>query len=149
MSRFIVLVVFVVAVMGIGFLIGTAFPTGEWYASLEKPSWTPPSEVFVWVWPVLYFLIAVAGWSVFVNAQTGWGLWLANLVFNFLYTPVFFGLHLVGWSVLVVGATLVTAIAFTSATWHRNRLASVCFIPYTLWLGYAFTLSLAIWWANA
>ena len=150
MSRFLVLLVFLVVVVGGGFLVGYLFPAGAWYESLNKPIFNPPNEVFVWVWPVLYVLIAVAGWRVFTLQVRGgaWGLWLINLILNFLYTPLFFGANLLLVSVVVVGLTLLTAIAFVSATWHRDRLASVCFVPYALWLGYAFTLALTIWWIN-
>ena len=150
MSRFLVLLLFLVVVVGGGFLVGYFFPAGAWYEGLNKPIFNPPSEVFVWVWPVLYVLIAVAGWRVFTLQVRGgaWGLWLVNLILNFLYTPLFFGANLLLASVVVVGLTLLTAIAFISATWHRERLASVCFIPYALWLGYAFTLALTIWWIN-
>ena len=150
MSRFLVLLVFLVVVVGGGFLLGYLFPSGAWYAELNKPIFNPPNEVFVWVWPVLYVLIAIAGWRVFTLQVRGgaWGLWLVNLVLNFLYTPLFFGANLLLVSTVVVGLTLLTAIAFISATWNRERVASVCFIPYALWLGYAFTLALTLWWIN-
>ena len=148
--RFVLLIVFIVVVMGGGFLIGTQFPADAWYEALAKPPFTPPDVAFMYVWPVLYLFIAIAGWSVFTNATGGgaWGLWLVNLILNFAYTPVFFGAHALGWSTLVVAATLATAVAFISATWSRNRLAGALFVPYALWLGYAFTLDLSIWYLN-
>ena len=150
MSRFLVLVVFILVVLGGGFLIGTFFPADAWYEGLQKPVFTPPDWVFMYVWPVLYVLIAIAGWSVFTKALTGsaWTLWLVNLLLNFAYTPLFFGAHMLLVSMVVVGLTLLTAIAFISSTWHRDRLAALCFVPYALWLGYAFTLALTIWWLN-
>lgn len=33
-----------------------------WYASLAKPSWTPPRIAFPIVWPILYLLMAVSVW---------------------------------------------------------------------------------------
>ena len=150
MSRFLVLLVFLLVVVGGGLALGYFFQPGEWYAALDKPSFTPPSAVFIYVWPVLYALIAIAGWRVFTNEVSGgaWGWWLVNLVLNFLYTPLAFGENLLGWSTVVVFATLLSAIAFIRSTWHRDRIAGVCFVPYTLWLGYAFTLSVALWWNN-
>ena len=150
MTRFLLLLVFLVVVLGGGLAIGYFFQPGEWYAALDKPSFTPPSIAFAVVWPVLYVLIAFAGWRVFVHDVGGgaWGWWLVNLVLNFLYTPLAFGMNLLGWSAVVVFATLVSAVAFISATWHRDRLAGAAFVPYALWLGYAFTLALALWWAN-
>ena len=150
MSRFLVLLVFLLVVLGGGLAIGYFFQPGEWYAALDKPSFTPPGYVFGIVWPILYVLIAVAGWRVFVTEAGGgtWGWWLVNLVLNFLYTPLAFGENLLGWSTVVVFAALVSSIAFIRAAWYRVRLAGICFVPYALWLGFAFTLSLALWWNN-
>ena len=150
MSRFLVLLVFLLVVLGGGLAIGYFFQPGEWYAGLQKPSFTPPDIVFAYVWPVLYVLVAVAGWRVFIGETGGsaWTLWLVNIVLNFLYTPLAFGENLLGWSTVVVFAALLASIAFIRSTWHRERLAAVCFIPYALWLGYAATLSTALWWGN-
>ena len=150
MSRFLVLLLFIILVVGIGLGLGYFFRPGEWYAALEKPAFTAPSVVFTYVWPVLYVLIAVAGWRVFTTETGGgaWGWWLVALLLNFLYTPLAFGENLLGWSTIVVFAALVAAIAFIRSTWHRERFAGACFVPYTLWLGYAFTLSVALWWTN-
>lgn len=151
MSRFLVLLVFLLVVVGGGLAIGYLFQPGEWYASLEKPAFTPPDQVFAIVWPILYVLIALAGWRVFVGETGGstWGWWLLNLILNFLYTPLAFGTNLLGWSTVVVFAALVASIAFIRSAWYRDRFAGVCFIPYSLWLGYAFTLSVTLWWVNS
>ena len=60
------LIGFLVAVMAAALLGGLAVSDGmgEWYATLPKPAWNPPSWVFGPVWTVLYFLMAVAAWLV-------------------------------------------------------------------------------------
>lgn len=53
--------------LGITFVaafIGSRSMPGDWYASLVKPSWTPPNAIFGPVWSVLYILMAVAAWLV-------------------------------------------------------------------------------------
>jgi len=56
------LVVFLVLVIGIGWLIGATNMPGSWYASLAKPSFNPLDWLFPLAWTILNGLIAVAGW---------------------------------------------------------------------------------------
>ena len=72
---------------------GSLFPTGDWYKSLNKPSWTPPDWVFPIAW--LYLYLAMSYSLVRVYGTPGNDLflifWALQLVFNTLWTPVFFG----------------------------------------------------------
>ena len=60
------LVIFILVVSLVA-VFGSLFLPGEWYASLHKPSWNPPSWVFGPVWSVLYVLMAVAAWQVWLR----------------------------------------------------------------------------------
>ena len=58
-----------------------------WYRTLQKPSWTPPDEVFAPVWTLLYAAMAVAAWLVWQRRQRtpvrgALGLWWLQLVLN-------------------------------------------------------------------
>jgi tryptophan-rich sensory protein len=70
----------------------------NWYSTLIRPSWAPPSWIFGPVWTLLYVLIAVSFGRVFMLAwQKQIGLivalpFLLNLIFNFAFTPLQFGL---------------------------------------------------------
>lgn len=150
MSRFITLIIFIVVLQAVGYFIGTVFSADEWYQVLDKPFFNPPAWIFGVVWPVLYLLVAVAGWRVFVSGGTkpGWGLWVAQLLMNWAWSPVFFGLHMIFWAMVLIFATLVVSIAFTAANWNRDRLAALCFVPYVAWLAFALLLNLSIWLLN-
>ncbi len=150
MSRFILLVVFVVVVEGVGAFMGTQFMAGEWYSALNKPFFNPPAAAFGLVWPILYLLIAFAGWRVFISDGEipGWGYWVIQMVLNFAWSPVFFGAHQIFWAIWVIGGALLASLAFASVTWEKDRLASVCFIPYIAWLGFALLLNVSIWLLN-
>jgi tryptophan-rich sensory protein len=72
------------------------------------------------------------------------GAFLAQLVLNFLWTPVFFGLHAL-WLGFLVIIVLWLCIAATMALFYRiSRPAAYLLIPYFLWVGYASALNLAI-----
>ena len=136
--------------MAITAFSGTQFQPGEWYASLEKPSWNPPNWVFGPVWTVLYVMIALAGW---LNWRTGSNarqpaafIWFAQVVFNGLWSAVFFGLQMPFAALLVVLILLGLIIAFLIAT--PSRPARYLFVPYALWVTFATALNGAIVWLN-
>ena len=37
-------------------------PNLDWYATLQKPGFTPPNETFPVAWTILYALMAVSAW---------------------------------------------------------------------------------------
>lgn len=128
------------------------------YAQLLKPSWAPPSWVFGPVWSVLYAIIAVSFGTVFYRAFTGKLAWMValpfalNLVFNFAFTPIQFGLvnnYLASIDILLVVGTLVWALL---ALWHAApelRWVVYANIPYLLWGVFATSVQLAITYLNA
>lgn len=150
MSRFLTLLVFIVVLQAVGYLIGTAFPADEWYQVLDKPFFNPPGWIFGVVWPILYLLIAIAGWRVFVSGgeTPGWGLWVSQMLMNWAWSPLFFGAHMIFWAMVLLFATLMVSAAFVATTWHRDRLAALCFVPYVAWLAFALLLNLSIWLMN-
>jgi len=129
-----------------GLAIGYLTAPGAWYAGLVKPTFNPPNWVFGPTWTVLYVLIAVAGWRVWLKESRGWPmrLWWAQLVLNFLWTPVFFGAQRIDLALGVVLALLVTVLAFIVASWRRDRTSAWLFAPYAAWVAFASVLNDAI-----
>jgi benzodiazapine receptor len=142
----VILAVFLAVVIGVGGLIGTATTPGAWYASLEKPVFTPPNWLFGPVWTALYVLIAIAGWRTFISEPTGTGmkLWAAQMVLNWLWSPLWFGLQLPWPAFVVIVGILALIVAFIANRWSRDRLSAWLFVPYAAWVGYASLLNLTI-----
>ena len=132
----------------------------NWYSTLVKPLWAPPSWLFGPVWTVLYAIIAVTFGTVFYKAFTGKLPWIValpfalNLIFNFSFTYFQFGLKnnlLASIDILLVLGTLIWALVVIypygegnwslSAVWRTN-------IPYLLWVSFATVLQLTITWMN-
>ncbi len=126
---------------------------GSFYQQLERPSWAPPGSVFSPVWTTLFVLMAIAAWQVWrvdgvVGARTALLLYLVQLVFNVLWSWLFFGWQLGGWAlvevILLWGLILATLIAF----WRTSRLAGMLLVPYLLWVGFAIALNFSVWQLN-
>jgi len=131
--------------------------TYSWYAQLVKPAWAPPSWLFGPVWTVLYAIIAVSFGAVFYRAftkQIPWTVALPfalNLVFNFAFTPLQFGLQnnlLAAADVLFVLGTLVWALVAVWKASPRLRWVVYVNIPYLLWGAFATVLQLTVTYLN-
>lgn len=134
--------------------IGGFFTPGEWYATLKKPAWNPPSWVFGPVWTVLYATMGVAAWLVwrrggFAGQRAALSLYLVQLGLNALWSPLFFGLRQPGLAfadiVLLWLAVLGTVVAFGKA----RLLAGLLLVPYLAWVTFASVLNFTLWRLNA
>jgi tryptophan-rich sensory protein len=128
--------------------------TYNWYQSLIKPAWSPPSWLFGPVWTVLYIIIAVSFGSVFYKAGTGKIPWMValpfilNLVFNFAFTPLQFGLKnnlLAAVDILLVLITMIWAFV---SIWPHARWIVYVNIPYLFWVSFATILQFTITYLN-
>jgi translocator protein len=128
--------------------------TYNWYKSLIKPSWAPPSWLFGPVWTILYCLIAASFGTVFYKAFTGKLPWMValpfalNLVFNFIFSPIQFRLqnnYLAALDILLVLATLIWAMA---VIWPYAKWITYINIPYVLWVSFATVLQLTVTYLN-
>ena len=140
------LILFLILVVGGGLAIGFLTAPGAWYAGLAKPSFNPPNWLFAPVWTALYVLIAVAGWRTFARDRSGgsMAIWWAQLVLNFLWSPVFFAARQIGVALGIILLLLAVVLAFIGASWRRDRVAAWLFVPYAAWLGFASALNAAI-----
>lgn len=130
--------------------MGRLFMPGDWYAALAKPSFNPPGWIFGPVWTVLYIFIAIAGWRIWNRDRRGLSmkLWWAQMMLNFLWTPVFFGAHQIGAALVVIVMLLAVIVGFVAAAWRRDWVAAWLFVPYAAWVAFASVLNGTIWAMN-
>ena len=126
----------------------------NWYSTLIKPSWSPPSWIFGPVWAFLYAIIAVTFGAVFWKAFNGKIPWLValpfvlNLIFNFTFTYFQFGLKnnlLAAADILLILGTLIWALI---AVWPYANWVTYANFPYLLWVLFATFLQLTITYLN-
>ena len=145
------LALFILLVVGIGWAIGVTNLPGAWYAGLQKPPFNPPNWVFAPTWTVLYVMIAVAGWRTYLQEETTalpMQLWLAQMILNFLWSPVFFTLHHMTFALAIILTLLAVIVGFIWVQWRENRVAAGLFIPYAVWVAFASLLNYSIYRLN-
>ncbi len=141
---------FVLGCEAVGLLGAVFTDTGGWYEALEKPFFQPPRWLFAPVWTALYALMGVAAYLVWREGtrrrevRVALGLFAAQLVLNGLWTPLFFGAHLVGVGAAVLVALWVVLALTVRAFFRLRRLAGWLLVPYLLWVTYAAALNVAI-----
>lgn len=147
------LVGFITVCLGAGILGSVATRGGlvPWYATLTKPSWTPPPWLFGPVWTLLYIGMAVAAWRVW-QGRDGAGpmrLFAMQLALNTLWSFLFFGMQRPDLAFVDIVALWLSIAATLASFWRRDRVAGALFVPYLAWVSFASALNLAIWRLNA
>ena len=137
----------------IGFVFTmSAIPT--WYASLQKPFFTPPNWLFAPAWAAFYLLMGISAFIIWRRglsdkpAREALFIFGVQLVINALWSMVFFGLKspLSGVVVIVV---LWVAILYTMYKFYNlSSLAVILLLPYILWVSFAAVLNISIWLLN-
>jgi len=125
-----------------------------WYQSLIKPSWTPSSLTIGTIWTILYPAIFVSFGIIFYKAfkrEIPFFValpFLVNLVANFAFTPILFGLKnlpFASFDILLVWLTIVWGI---KSIWPYSKILAFLQFPYLTWVSIATILQLSITFLN-
>lgn len=156
MKDIIKLLISIVVCQAAGF-IGSIFTTPNiptWYATLRKPSFTPPNWLFAPVWTTLFLLMGISAYLVWRYGLSNSRVRIALLIFivqlivNILWSLVFFGLKspLAGFFVIIALWLLIllTIIHFSNI----SITAGILLIPYILWVSFASVLNFMLWRLN-
>jgi tryptophan-rich sensory protein len=125
----------------------------SFYAGLEQPDWAPPGWLFGPVWTLLFALMAIAAWLVWRNGgfrtnRIALSLFLTQLLFNALWSWLFFAWRLGGPAFADILLLWVLILATLVAFWRAERLAGILLLPYLLWVSFAAFLNYAVWQLN-
>jgi translocator protein len=135
-------------------LLGSLFSVPavrDWYDTLKKPSFTPPSWLFGPAWITLYTLMGISAFLIWRqglahrDVQTALIIFLVQLILNALWSMLFFGLHspLAGLvEIVVLWITIVLTIILFAGI---SMAAALLLIPYFLWTTFAAALNAAFY----
>lgn len=123
-----------------------------WYATLDKPFFSPPNWIFGPVWTTLYFLMGIALYLVISDkkkvirkqARTAVFVFGVQLIFNLLWSLVFFGLHQPLLAFIVIVALWYSIFMTIKYFYKISKPAAYLLIPYIGWVSFASILNLAI-----
>jgi tryptophan-rich sensory protein len=136
-------VIIAIYVIGSGRMVAT---DAEWYRSLPRPAWQPPSSVFGIIWPYNFAMLVTATWLVASRLSTAnQMIWLLSLALSVIaaltWAWLFYGPHLL----LASGFALVLATVFTIPllviAFRVSPVLGFAFLPYQLWLAVATSLA--------
>lgn len=140
------------ALVFLGFLSGKLANSGygnRWFAALAKPDLIPPGWVFGLAWTILYIMMALA-FAVVLHARGARGrgiaivAFLAQLVLNLLWSPLFFRAHLVDEALVLIVALLGLVAVTILLFWRVRPVAALLLLPYLCWLAFASYLNYEI-----
>ena len=121
------------------------------YNDLIKPTLSPPGIVFPIVWTIIYLLIGISYTLLKEKGEVPKEtkqLYYTQLIFNYLWTFIFFVFRLRLLSVLWIIILDVLVIVMTYQFYKQNKLSGILLIPYILWLIFATYLNISIYFLN-
>lgn len=137
--------------------LGTIFTLDAipmWYATLQKPFFSPPNWIFGPVWTLLYTFMGIAAFLVWrerkkPGAKQVLILYGIHLVLNTVWSILFFGLHNPGVALMeiIVLAAMILVLLIRFASY--NKAASILMVPYLAWVCFASVLNAGIWLLNS
>jgi benzodiazapine receptor len=120
-----------------------------WFDALVKPGFMPPGWLFGVAWTILYILLGLALAHI-LHAHGARGrklvliLFLAQLVLNYLWSPLFFAMHQVVPALVVVLAMIGLSAGAAYLLWPIRKAAALLMVPYLAWLCFAAALTFEI-----
>jgi tryptophan-rich sensory protein len=119
-------------------------PLGPWYNGLNKAPWTPPGWVFGASWTLIMICLSIFMWKMdeIPSFRPTLRKWFAiQWILNVLWNPLFFALHLLGWSLIEI-IVLEFFLAFMAIkARQQEKYITWLLTPYVVWLAIAITLN--------
>ncbi|MGJ8695748.1 MAG: TspO/MBR family protein [Verrucomicrobiaceae bacterium] len=127
---------------GLGAFLTTS-SIDTWYADLISPPGTPPNWVFGPVWTTLYAMIGVSFALLWHRHPAQLGrtrptfLFFTQLLLNLVWTPAFFGAHLIEVALVIIVLLWIFIILTIREFKRFSKPAALLLVPYLLWVSYA------------
>ncbi len=150
-------ILFLIGFIGLCLAVGgvsgyfTAAGVREWFPTLVKPSFNPPSWLFAPVWNGLYIMMGIAAWLVWrQGGDINLALWVffVQLALNFLWSFLFFSLHRIDVALVDILVLWISIATTLYLFWGVDQRAGLLLVPYLAWVSFASLLNASFWRLN-
>lgn len=129
----------------IGSIFTSQGVSSSWYESI-KPPITPPSYVFLIVWNILFFLIALSLYFAWVNSNPKQKvevgiIFAVNFVLNISWSIIYFSLQNPLFALIDIFAIIISIIAVMITVKRIDIKSYYLLYPYLIWVCFASLLN--------
>lgn len=127
------------------------FTSTNIYDEITKPFLSPPGIVFPIMWFILYTLMGISFYIILESKrdiEIPVIIYFVQLLFNSLWTLLFFGLKSFLISSIWIFILIILVIIMIISFYRINKKAGLIQIPYLLWLCFALYLNFSIYLLN-
>lgn len=133
-----------------GSLVGLIINKSIDYSSLNQPFLAPPKIAFPIAWTIIYILMGIA-YFIYRNKNDNYytkRLYYTQLIFNFLWSVIFFNLKWRLLSIVWIIILLVVVFKLMKRFKIEEKTSYYLLIPYLIWLVFATYLNIGIYLLN-
>lgn len=121
--------------------------------TVTQPPLSPPMFLFPIVWGILYALMGISAARISLappsqDRSRGLNLFIAQLIVNFFWSPIFFHAQAFGFALLWLLLLWVLVLGMILTFRKVDPLAAWLQVPYLLWLTFAAWLTYGVWQLN-
>ena len=121
--------------------------------TVAQPPLSPPGWLFPVVWTILYGLMGISAARIWLSPPSdsrsrGLNLFMAQLIVNFFWSPIFFKTGAYGFALLWLLLLWVLVVLMILSFRKVDKTAALLQIPYLIWLTFAAYLNWGVWQLN-
>lgn len=142
----------IIMVWGLGMFSGMFMQESltTWYPILTKPSFQPPNWIFGPVWGLLYTMLGIVLAKLWKKRQENpmlLKLFIAQMILNYIWTPIFFGLKNPGFGLYSIAIMWSLILIFLIQS-RKYPYITLMTLPYFIWVSFAMLLNYQIFILN-
>lgn len=154
-SHIIKLIISILLPLSVGAIAGmfTSQAVPTWYASLNRPFFSPPNWVFGPVWTTLYILLGISFFLIWKEEVTkardlATKVFLIQMLLNFAWSFIFFYFNLIGVALIEIILLWISIALMIYLFYKIKPFAAYLNIPYLLWVSFAAILNAGYYFLN-